>query len=489
MKTLHECLAEYSVSLKNKPAIIVKREILTYGELYTAVCGFGEYLRSSGFRKGDFAVCRSSATLDYWVAYFGVQIAGGVFVPLEKDVAEPQMRNVIKSLDKIGALIGGKQDEQLSRETGSIFVPASEVIKLSDRPYGEFEMPELDDLGQILFTTGTTGAAKGVMLSNKYIASGTRSEIPYSRDTVMLLPTPTNHVLSVGRSTTLLICGATVVFTDGLADFGEFYYALSEYGVNATTLTPSALNYIMALTGEEFVKYDDKLVFIEIGGEKLPASRQQEFTELLPHVRFFNMYASTEASEICYYEFSRYGASDVRIGKPPAGNILHFTDENCADRVATKENPWFIAVESETHMLGYWKDEAATKKVLFGNKVLMSDYGYIDDEGFVCLAGRAGDVIISGGHKINPTDVESAAIATGLVADCVCFGSPDETFGKLVTLHVVMKEGVPFDFATLKNALAKHLEGFKNPQIIIQTDKVMRRPNGKIDRKYYSQIK
>jgi malonyl-CoA/methylmalonyl-CoA synthetase len=124
--------------------------------------------------------------------------------------------------------------------------------------------------------------------------------------------------------------------------------------------------------------------------------------------------------------------------------------------------------------------------VLKDNVITLSDYGYIDEEGFVCLLGRAGDVIISGGQKINPTEVEDCALKSGLFTECVCYGQSDEIFGKVVKLLVVMKQGVKYDEFAIKKYLIDSLENFKVPQIIEEVDHVERNKNGKIDRKFYS---
>ena len=491
MKDLFERLEEYSEKFPDKPALMTRNDKLTYGELNRLVRGFCGYVKSLGIEKGDFVMCRASVALDYWVAYFGTQLAGGVFVPLEKDASVERFRDVARSLEKVFAVVAASDDERMSRDLASVFITMNEVRSRAARYVSDetYASPDPDSPGQVLFTTGTTGKAKGVVLSHSYITmSGQRNtEIPYGPDIVMILASPTNHVLSVGRCTTLLLHGGAAVFTDGLTDLGEFYDALSLCGANAMTLTPSALNYIIALTGEEFEKYDEQIVFIEIGGEKLPASRQREFMKMFPSVRFFNVYASTEAGEICFYEFSRHGASDVRIGIPVPGVKVRYTDENGREYAATRSDPGFVSLETNCHMSGYWNDEENTRKVLQGDTVIMSDYGYTDEEGFVCLAGRAGSVIISGGHKIDPTEVESAALATGLVNDCVCFGQRDDIFGNVVVLHVVPKDG-RLDVAALKAGLSENLEGYKLPQIIVAADAIRRNANGKTDRRYYTEL-
>lgn len=485
-------LAIYARSQPDKAAIVAGGDSISYGGLYDSVRGFCAYLKHNGIKKGDFVVCRASAAVWYWTAFFGVHLAGGVFVPLEKDCSDETIASTAHSLGDVFAVISIASDAEAVLDACKVFVPQSSVAALARShfdPEAFFDFPKSDDIGQILFTTGTTGKAKGVVLDHKYFIEPARrnTELPYGTATVMALPAPMNHLLSVGRCTCVLLHGGTAVLLDGLTDLGAFYSAVDDAGVNSFTLPPSALNYIIALTGDEFSARADRFAFIEIGGEKLPRARQIELMRLLPSVRLFIVYASTETGEISCYEFSADGATENRIGRPVPGTIVRFTDECGVEVTASEDDPAYITVQSDTLMRGYWKDEESTAKVKRGDRVTMSDYGYTDADGYLCIAGRAGDVIISGGHKINPTEVENIALESGLAAECVCTGRRDEMFGKIVTLLVVPKDGGNLDKVAMKNYLSERLEGYKTPKIIERIDKVRRNANGKIDRRYYAE--
>lgn len=492
IKSVVQQLAVYADIQPDKAAIVVCNRLITYGQLYDLARGFCMYLQHQGLNRGSFVVCRATPALDYWIAYFGVQLAGGVFVPLEKDCAAEALLSTLATLDNVFAVLTNENDETLLGGHGYKSILFSSINELAEsHSHGAKirQFPDENDLGQILFTTGTTGKAKGTMLSHKYMtqASYSATAIPYGPSTVMVVPAPMNHVLAVGRCSCVLLHGGTIVFVDGLSNIAEFYDAFSIHKANAATLTPSALNYIIALTGEDFVEYSKQLKFIEIGGEKLPRKQQDELISLLPSVRLFIMYASTETGAACYYEFSKHGSSDNRIGQPTDGLKVLFMDENWQEVSAAKDDPGFIVIKSDRHMQGYWKDEEATNKVMHGDLIMMSDYGYVDDQGYICLAGRAGDVIISGGYKINPTEVENAVLSAGTIFDCVCFGVRDEVFGRLVKILVVMKDGEKFDRYAIGNHLKSRLEGYKTPKIIEQTDRIIRNANGKINRKAYEQ--
>lgn len=492
-KTITEQLTAVAKEQPHKAALIVHNKPTTYLQLQRAMCGFANFLTEKGIKKGDFLMVRASTTATYWTVYLGAQLAGATVVPLEKDCTEDTILSVADSLGKVFALVSKEKDLAVAQKINALFVDVSSVDKIAEDNYKEgveYVYPSNDDIGQILFTTGTTGKAKGVALSNRYFTdmAHVSTEHPYGqngKESVITLPVPMNHVLGVGRSIVSMYNGGTAVLIEGLFDLTEFFDALKIHKANSLALTPSALNYIVAFTADELVKYTSQIQCIEIGGEKMPPVQQQKMVELLPGVRMFNMYASTEVGITCFYEFSKHGIADNRIGTPFSDVTIHFMDEEWKDVPATKENPAYIVIESNRQMQYYWGDKVSTDKIKRGNMIMMSDYGYVDEEGFICLAGRAGDVIISGGHKINPTDVENAAMNSGLFSECVCVGRPHEVFGKIVVLYVVVKDGVEFNKFEIKEYLAHHLESFKQPKVIEKIDKVARNKNGKIDRKHY----
>ena len=298
-----------------------------------------------------------------------------------------------------------------------------------------------------------------------------------------MISSPLNHIFAIGRSFAAITFGGSLVVTDGLANLEQFYKYIEEEKVNSFILSPSAINYLLALSKDELLKNLNQYVFFEIGGEKLLKSNQESYTSIFKGVRLFNGYASTESGQIGVYEFSKYGPTENRVGVMK--DTIKFIDENGNFFRADKEHPGYIVSEADWAMKYYYKDEEETKKVKKDNYIIMSDYGYEDDEGFLCLSGRAGDVIITGAYKVNPTDVENVAMESGLIQECVCIGKKDEIFGKKVALLVVMKEGVPFDKFQIKKFISNKLEKHMVPKTIIEVEKIQRNRNGKIDRKYY----
>ena len=136
-------------------------------------------------------------------------------------------------------------------------------------------------------------------------------------------------------------------------------------------------------------------------------------------------------------------------------------------------------------MKGYVNEPQLTREVLIDGIVYTSDMGYIDENRFIYIAGRKGDVINVGGLKVAPTDVEEAALAYDGIEDCICIPVDDAILGKALKLLVVMNKTVPFDMKDIRIYMLGKLENYKVPRYYEQVDKIEKTYNGKINRKYY----
>jgi acyl-CoA synthetase (AMP-forming)/AMP-acid ligase II len=158
-------------------------------------------------------------------------------------------------------------------------------------------------------------------------------------------------------------------------------------------------------------------------------------------------------------------------------------DENRNPIKSSKENQGLIAISGGMVMQGYYNAPELTAEVLKDGVVYTNDIGYIDDEGYVYMLGRRGDVINIGGLKIAPTEVENVVLRYPDIADCACFAKEDRMGGVVPRLNVVMKKGCELDAAKLRAHMAEHLEAFKIPKQIVAVDELPKTSNGKLDRK------
>jgi acyl-coenzyme A synthetase/AMP-(fatty) acid ligase len=173
------------------------------------------------------------------------------------------------------------------------------------------------------------------------------------------------------------------------------------------------------------------------------------------------------------------------VGKPYPGTDLKFLDEGGFPKENVSHRDFgIIACKNDSVMSGYWKEPELTNSTIVDGYVVMADVGYRDDDGFVYLAGRRDDVIVSGGHKIAPYEVENIASQIPGVSECVCIPREDKIAGFVPVLIVAMEEGAEFSAKEIAERLAERIEGYKMPRSIHQINEMPRVGNTrKIDRR------
>jgi acyl-coenzyme A synthetase/AMP-(fatty) acid ligase len=240
---------------------------------------------------------------------------------------------------------------------------------------------------------------------------------------------------------------------------------------------------LVQLAAKKLSEFSDQLDHIHAGSAALPETDKEKISEILPDSRLIFAYGSSEAGCVSLYDFASYQGKINCVGKPNVNAEIFMVDDDKKPYKATKENPGRIAIKGDMVMQGYYKDEELTKTVIDENGVFYtSDLGYIDDEGFIYMVGRADDVINVGGLKIAPTEVEHEVLRMEGIVEAACFATDNKLTGKVPNLAVVMAEGYEFDGKAIAKFLFENLEAYKVPKNIFPVDEIPKKPNGKHDR-------
>ena len=430
---LEDYLRQHAEEKPDRTAVICDGETISYAALYQRV-----QARAATLPQGQVVVFRSSQTVDFLVTYFAIHLAGSVAAPLERDTPEPLFQEITASL------------------TGSELPPGS---------------------ADILYTTGTTGRSKGVIISHRTILADAENLIAgqgFSRDLVFIINGPLNHIGSLSKLFPVVMLGATLYILNGMRDLNAFFEALDYPAPKmATFFVPATIRMLLQFAPERLASYADKLDFIESGAAPLAHADMLRLCELLPHTRLYNTYASTETGIIATYNFNDGQCLQGCLGRPMPHSRLVITSEG------------LIACQGDTLMTGYVNDPELTATILHDDTIFTADMGHIDEEGRLRLEGRQGDVINVGGYKVAPTEVEDAALSLPQVNDCICIAVDHPLTGQALKLLVVTPEGQPFDKRQIARALKAQLETYKVPLLYEQVEKIQRTYNGKINRKFY----
>ncbi len=364
---------------------------------------------------------------------------------------------------------------------GCVAVPLPPDMPLRQRQLLEEQLTQgslPDEVADILFTTGTTGEQKGVMVSHRAIraeAENLAEAQGYRRDLTFIITGPLNHIGSLSKLYPSFLQGAAVHLLDGLRDLPALLRAIDQSSFPVATFqVPAALNMLMAVAGDDLRKRAPKIDFIETGAAAMAQSDMLRLCQLLPSSRLYNTYASTETGIIATHNFNDGDPVAGCLGRPMRHSSFSITADGR------------VECRGETLMTGYWQDPELTAQVMSGDGALCThDLGQIDSEGRLHLMGRDGDIINVGGYKVNPLEVENAAMGLREVKDCLLVAAHHPVLGTQARLLVVPAAGVSPSARQIALALRERLEAHKVPQRIDFVDAIRRTFNGKPDRKAY----
>ncbi|MBQ9357347.1 MAG: acyl--CoA ligase [Prevotella sp.] len=441
MKTIENYIEHWAAKTPAKVAVATPRHQVTYGELWMLIGQHARDFRSAGIGKGSIVALRTSQGVSFLADYFALHKVGAVPMPLERDMPEAKFQEV-------------------------------------SRHYEEMTAPE--GAADLLFTTGTTGKSKGVLISHEAIMANAENLIEahgYGSHLTFIITGPLNHLGSLSKVWPVFVKGATLYILEDMKNLSVFFQAMDYSNDNvATFMVPSSIRMLLQLGGQRLRDYALKIEFIETGAAPIAQSDMELLCNLLPRTRLFNTYASTESGIVCTYNFNGEGSCMPRcLGRPMRNSDVMITPKGS------------VACKGSTLMMGYFGDEERTAEVLRDGVLYTADNGAIDADGNLHLLGRTDDVINVGGYKVQPEEVEQAAMTFEAVKDCVCIGVPSLLTGSALKLLVCLKEGYTLDKRLLARHIAQYVENYKVPMLYEQVDTVGRNVNGKLDRKsYYS---
>jgi len=482
-------IANYAMTVPEKVAIIEAESDrrCTYSELWAYVKAFSRQLISIGVNQdsgdgyGTRVVVRCTQTVDYMVAALAIQLAGGVFVPVEKNIAEMRIIEIMKETDS-NIFISSVPLSVSDYIYISLADATKEKVSTEDK---EIAFPIPDSLTHILFTTGTTGESKGIMVSQKSSTArilAAYSACHYDDKQVLLIPAPLSHVTGLRRTYVSLFYQCTTVLLDGYVFAASFFSAIKKYGVTVLTLMSAATEIYLRMYRDKLEEIRGQINYISLGGSSYPDTQIKSLKTIFNKSKIIKLYGATEIPG-CSIDYTVNNCTACCIGKPLLGIETVFFDEQKEHIIeATKENPGLFAMKGDAKMDGYWRKPELTASVTKEGYIILSDLGYVDGDGLLYFIGRADDVIISGGYKVAPLEIEEVANSFKGIRESACVAVSDPIMGQVPKLYVVMEDNYFFDFTEIHKHLKDKLETTRIPRHIEKIDKIPR-INNKINRK------
>lgn len=344
-----------------------------------------------------------------------------------------------------------------------------------------------DALAAIVYTGGTTGFSKGVMLShgNFWAAlMGRMIEIPDSPDSTTLLATPMFHVAGLARMLAQIMVGGTSVITGAFVT-QRIVAILKEEGVNDLMVVPSMLHMLLD-TGCFDSEKLPQLQRILWGAAPISLPLLERALQAFPNVEFVHTYGMTEtAASIATLKVQRHPAflASDRIrsaGRTGLSSEIRIVDGQ--GRPVPAGTPGEIAVRGPSVMQGYWNRPDETCRAMVAGWLRTGDGGLMDKNGYLFVIDRIKDMVISGGENVYPAEVESVLVSHPAVAMCAVIGVPHEKWGEAVHAIVVLKTDQSVSADELGIFCRQHLSQFKCPKSYEFREELPLTPAGKVQK-------
>ncbi|GAA1874579.1 AMP-binding protein [Paeniglutamicibacter psychrophenolicus] len=480
-------------------------ETWTFDEAGEMSCRIANGLRASGVgRETNVAVLSPNAPLA-WICVLGIWRSGAAWVPLNPSLPEPETAKLLDRFDievlfyhpslsgQIEYFRAGLGDRMtfVALGEGTDDSPLAEWV--ADQPPSKPEiLYPMDDVVMVAPTSGTTGAPKGVMNTNRSIQTMVvhqmlALEYPGEARIVNLAAAPMTHTSGMLSLQSTARGGTVVVVPRATPD--HILPAIERHGVTELFLPPTVIYRLLEVLENQprdtsslcYLLYAaapmsvDKLrqgiamlgpVFIECYGQmEAPAA----ITFLRPHEHFIDgQVAPADRLASCGRPFPLVS---VAIKDPASGKDLGVGE--------TGE----ICVRGDLLMKGYYKEPEKTAETIIDGWLHTGDLGRLDAEGFVYVTDRKKDMIISGGFNVYPLEVEQVLWSHPAVEDCAVVGAPDDDWGERVVAVVQFKPGWEADPEDLRQLCRDQLGPIRAPKNVVVVDRLPRSANGKVLKK------
>lgn len=439
-------------------------------------------LQARGVRRGDRVAVMMANGVDVLVAYEAIWRAGAAITPLMPALVEDEVAHILGSAEPAAVLVsaGTADVVRAARATvGGTFPLAGDG---GDVPWAELDaepapvVHDDGDLAAVLFTGGTTGRSKGVMLTHRNLtaAAAMAATADDARpDDVSLVTLPLSHGFGLIAFLVTYLRPLRLLIRPRF-DPDDFAATAEAEGVTVADVVPAMLQALLD-RGHVHSGALRSLRALYVGGASCPPDLIDAVEDALP-VRVIEGYGLTESGTLIAGDSPSRPHRRGSVGVPFEGVEVRIVDPDGRDLPPGRTGE--IIVRSPAVMAGYWRDEAATAEAVRDGWLHTGDLGSLDDDGRLRIAGRRKELIIRGGFNIHPADLENAVRACPGVADVGVVGVPDRARGERVVAAVV---GTCTAEDVHRHCRAK-VAGPKRPDEVVIMERLPLTPVGKLDR-------
>lgn len=505
----HHMLRSSARRFPEKEALVDGARRFNYAQAWSRCCAMARTLRRCGLNSGDRVGVYLPPGMEQALSLFAISRAGGVFVPIHHSLKSQQVQHVVQDcrmrmlvtssgdVAPVAAALGETPLEHL------ILVDADDVdttlpVTRLHEDEGAADVPDADpavigkDLAAILYTSGSTGLPKGVMLSHENLIAGASIVSDYLEITCedrLLAALPFTFDAGLNQLTTAIQQGGTLVllrfhFPRQIVD------ALVAERITGLAGVPP-LWALLAQPTSQLAQQRPKLRYITNTGGALPLPVLEKLRQALPDTRIYLMYGFTEAFRSTYLPPEELDRRPTSMGKAIPNTTILVVNEKGS--LCKPHEVGELVHHGPTVSMGYWQQPELTARLMrphplahegrFDNvRVCYSgDLVYQDEEGFLFFVGRRDNLIKCSGFRVSPTEVEQGLMACGGLREAAVVGLPDDVLGQRIKAFVVPADGQEVDTDRLLRECVQRLPRHMVPREIEVVAALPKTSSGKVD--------
>lgn len=465
-------------------ALRVGNRHVSYGELDAASARVARLLLDDGLQAGDRVPLLLPNVPEYAAAFYGIMRAGGIAVPLDPYLTRTEIAAILRDAGA-GRLIVWRSLEPSvpagARRSVFVLAPGScfDIATDDADPDPPVAMAP-DDPAAVLYTSGTTGQTKGVVLSHANLsgnAAATAERLRYRADAVVLAALPLCHAFGLTCGLNATFAGGACLLTAPAPEPAVLLELLGAWDVAMLLGTPTTYAGLLAADREQLLARVAPRAGLS-GGAPLDGELHAAW-ERTTGTPLAEGYGLTEASPVISVDAVDGTRRPGSIGWPLVGVQLRVVDELGNDVEPGEAGE--LVVRGPNVMQGYWRRPAETAAVLSEDGWLRTgDLACCAEDGRYEIVGRAKELIISEGYNVHPREVEQALTAHPAVVEAAAFGVPHLLLGEEIVACVVLREGEQLATDELMRHVALRLARYKLPRRLWFVDALPRTATGKV---------
>lgn len=490
-----EVLARNARNFPDRLAVIDGKRRISYSIFNQRVNSLANSLREMGVGRGDRVATMLFNSLEIAECYFAAAKLGAVVVPIHTRLAPPEILYIVNHCGARVMVFDGRFINHINRVRAEMVSVRRYVVVEPMTPGEDSEYEELiaksppvepgiavddDDPAFILYTAGTTGHPKGAVLTHKnFLVSilNTALETGLGTRDTFLCVVPVYHASGLVALLMQVYLGGTVVM---VREFDPAVVArvMSQEGVTSIFLVPAMWRFLLqfpGLAGQDTTTL--KVAFS--GGALLPVKVKQRLLEVFPQCRLFELFGQTEVTAFtCVLKPGDVLDKAPSVGRPLIHLEVRVVDEQAQDVPVGSVGE--VVYRGPTVMQGYYRDPEATAQAFRDGWFHSGDLARVDDAGFLYLVDRKKDMVVTGGEKVYPAEVEEVLAHHPKVLEAAVIGIPSSRWGEAVHAVVVPRPGAKVTAEEIMEFCAESLAGFKQPKSVEFAAALPRNAAGKI---------